>query len=238
MKDFKLPFPPSDNEHALPEVLYSRVRARVERERVSSTSMRMRVLVAFIAASCVTATVVVTASDMVYHRLAVGLYLAARSTPYSLLVLFLLTGLTLAATFVAISRGRRGFGSGLVALLVVAGLVAPVYAALVLVNPAHTNGPNPASVVISPWGGRCLVISAIVGGLVLATFTIALRRSAPVASGLRGGALGAAAGAWAGLSTFIFCPSGDPHHLLLGHVLPVVAFTLVGFIVTPRVLRL
>jgi hypothetical protein len=55
---------------------------------------------------------------------------------------------------------------------------------------------------------------------------------------LRGGTLGAAAGAWAGLGIFIFCPSGDPWHLLVGHVLPIVAVTLLGFIVIPRVLRL
>jgi hypothetical protein len=238
MKDFRRPFPSPDNAWAPSEVLYSRIRARVESERASSTSMRVRVIVAVLVASCLTAAVVLMASAIVYQRPAVGLYFAARSTPHLLLAFFLLIGLTLTATFIAISRGRRGFGSGLVSLLVVAGLVAPAYAALVLVSPVHTDGPNPASVVISPWGGRCLLISSIVGGLVLASFTIALRRSAPVASWLRGGALGAAAGAWAGLGTFMFCPSGDPQHLLLGHVLPVIAFTLVGFAAIPRALRL
>jgi hypothetical protein len=238
MKDFELRFPSADDERAPPDVLYSRVRARIESERASTTSMRVRVIVAFVIASCSTAGVVLTASDIVYQRWAVGLYFAARSIPYLLLVFCLLIGLTLTATFVAMSRGRRGFGSGLIPLLVVAGLVAPVYAVLVLVGPVHTDGPKVASVVISAWGGRCLVISSLVGGLVLASFTIALRRSAPVASWLRGGALGAAAGAWAGLSTFIFCPSGDLQHLLLGHLLPVVAFTILGFIAIPRALRL
>ena len=59
----------------------------------------------------------------------------------------------------------------------------------------------------------------------LAIFAVALRRAVAVASGLRGAALGAAAGAWGGLAVFAFCPSGETQHLLVGHVLPVALFT-------------
>jgi hypothetical protein len=76
-----------------------------------------------------------------------------------------------------------------------------------------------------------------VGLLVLISFTAALRRPAPVASRLRGAALGAAAGAWAGLSVFIFCPATEHRHLLVGHVLPIAAFTLLGLAAIPRALR-
>jgi hypothetical protein len=119
-------------------------------------------------------------------------------------------------------------------------LVAPIYAALVLVNPVHmlTDETVLSDLTISRWGLRCLVISAIVGLPVLATFTVALRRSIPTASGLRGAALGTAAGAWAGLSVFIFCPSGDLLHMLVGHVLPIAALTLVGTVSIPRILRI
>jgi hypothetical protein len=237
MEDTRIPLPSRADERAPPEVLRLRVRASVEKESASTTRMAVRVMVALIIASCLTAAVVLAASQMVYQRPAVGLYLAARSEHHLFLVFLLLTGLTVAATVVAVSRGRRGFGSGLVSLAAVAGLVAPVYAALVLVSPVHIN-PVHASVLISPWGGRCLALSLIIGIVVLTCFTVALRRSAPVASWLRGGTLGAAAGAWAGLGIFIFCPSGDPWHLLVGHVLPIVAVTLLGFIVIPRVLRL
>jgi hypothetical protein len=236
MKDSRISLPPCADERVPPEALRLRVRASVENESASSTQMGVRVAAALIIALCLTAAVVLAASQMVYKRLAVGLYLTTQSKPHLLFILLFLTGLTAAATFIAISRGRRGFGSDLVSLAAVAGLVAPVYAALVLVNPVHTD-PVHASVFISPWGGRCLAIALIVGILVLACFTVALRRSAPVATRLRGGALGAAAGAWAGLGIFIFCPSGDPHHLLVGHVLPVVAVTLLGFSVIPRALH-
>jgi hypothetical protein len=199
--------------------------------------MAVRIIVALIVASCLTAAVILIMSELVYQRLGVGLYLSAHSKPRVLIVFCGLTGLLLAATFVALSRGPRGFGLGFVSLAAVAALVAPVYAALVLASPVHTDA-GVTAVYISPLGGRCLAIAMIVGVLVLACFTVALRRSAPVASWLRGGTLGAAAGAWAGLGIFIFCPSGDPQHLLLGHVLPVAVLTLLGFIVIPRVIRL
>ena len=87
------------------------------------------------------------------------------------------------------------------------------------------------------WHGRDLRIESFCVHLcllVLVSFTAALRRSAPVASRLRGAALGAAAGAWAGLGVFLFCPATDHRHLLVGHVLPIAIFTLLGLAAVPR----
>jgi hypothetical protein len=180
------------------------------------------------------------ASQLVYHRYASGLEVAVPSAPYLLQVLLLLVALTFVATLIAMWRGRSGLGSGAISLYLASGLVAPIYAALVLISPVHmhTDEALLSDVTISRWGLRCLVISAIVGLLVLTTFTVALRRSIPTASGLRGSAIGTAAGAWAGLSVFIFCPSGDLLHILVGHILPIVALTLVGIVAIPRILRI
>jgi hypothetical protein len=49
--------------------------------------------------------------------------------------------------------------------------------------------------------------------------------------------VGAAAGAWAGLSVFIDCSATDEQHLLVAHVLPIAAFTLLGLAAIPRALR-
>jgi Negative regulator of sigma F len=95
------------------------------------------------------------------------------------------------------------------------------------------DDPSPGSVAMSPWGIRCFGIALLVGTLVLISFVLALRRSVPVASRLRGAALGAAAGAWAGLTVFAFCPSGDQWHILFGHVLPLVVLILLGALVAP-----
>jgi hypothetical protein len=116
-------------------------------------------------------------------------------------------------------------------------LAAPSYAVLTLINPIHAGDPLPPAVFISPWGVRCLLLCALVGSSVLLSFTLALRQAVPVAPSARSGALGATAGVWAGLAVFVFCPSADFAHLLLGHVLPVLAFTLLGCAALPRVLR-
>jgi hypothetical protein len=149
----------------------------------------------------------------------------------------LLLALTLGATLVALRRGHRGFGAGAGTLALTGLLVIPLYSALTLLQPLHLNDTQVANVTISPWGARCAVIASIVGLGVMACFAAALRRAAPVATGLRGAAIGAAAGMWAGLAVFMFCPSGDSQHLLVGHVLPLVALLGIGAVLAPRWLR-
>jgi hypothetical protein len=185
-----------------------------------------------------TAAVVLVASRIIYHRPALRVDMATRPTTHLLIVLLLLVGLTLAATLIAVGRGERGLGSGVVSLFMVSLFVTPIYAALTLANaPGAGEAATGSLTEVSPWGPRCLAMSAAVGLVVLISFTAALRRSAPVASRLRGAALGAAAGAWAGLSVFIYCPATAYHHLIVGHVLPIAALTLLGLSAIPRALR-
>jgi hypothetical protein len=223
-----------------PDPLFARIRADVRSTAAPRAGAQRRIAIAVSLAAAMALTVVVLASQLVYHRYASGLEVAAPSAPYLLQVLLLLVALTFDATVIAMWRGRNGLGSGAISLYLASGLVAPIYAALVLISPVHmhTDEAVLSDVMISRWGLRCLVISAIVGLLVLTTFTVALRRSIPTASTLRGAAIGTAAGAWAGLSVFIFCPSGDLLHILVGHILPIVAFTLVGIVFIPRMLRI
>jgi hypothetical protein len=185
-----------------------------------------------------TTAVVLVASQIVYHRPPLGVDMATHPTSQVLIVLLLLVGLTLAATLIAVGRSERGLGSGVVSLFLVTLLVTPIYAALTLAG-ALGGGEGAISSLagLSPWGPRCLGIAVAVGLVVLICFTAALRRSAPVASRLRGAALGAAAGAWAGLSVFIYCPATEYHHLIVGHVLPIAASTLLGLSAIPRALR-
>jgi len=222
-----------------PDPLFARIRADVRNTAAPRAGVQRRVAIAVSLAAALAGAVVILASQLVYHRYASGLEVAVPSAPYLLVVLFLLVALTFVATVIAMWRGRNGLGSGAISLYLASGLVAPLYAALVLVSPVHMHTGEAAlsDVTSSPWGLRCLVISAIVGSLALATFSVALRRSIPTASGLRGAAIGTAAGAWAGLSVFIFCPSGDLVHMLIGHILPIVALTLLGVVSIPRILR-
>jgi hypothetical protein len=220
-----------------PQVLHDRIRARISGESAPTPRTRKRIIAAVVAVPAIAALVVLIASQLVYHRFAVGLDVdSARATRLSLTMLALVV-MTAGATLVAIWRGRSGFGIGAVTLAIAAAVVAPVYAALTLIRPLHVDDDAIRNVVISPWGVRCAVIAAVVGLAAMAAFTAALRRAAPVASRLRGAAIGAAAGAWAGLAVFAFCPSGDQQHLIAGHLVPIIVLIGIGALLSPRVVR-
>lgn len=219
------------------EVLYRRIHAAVGTMPAPTMSTRTKIALALGAVLVLAAAVLLTASELVYDRQAMGLDVAPQSIAHLLTMLVLIVALTVVSTLVALSRGGSGLGPGVLPLGMVAALVAPVYASLVLESPVHAHDAGGLAVEISPWGLRCLVIAGIVGLFALTSFAAALRRAVPAASWLRGTALGAAAGAWAGLTVFLFCPSSEFRHLLIGHVLPVVAFTLLGAGLLPRALR-
>lgn len=226
----------SGPDFAPPEELFSRIRASVEASPASTISTRVRVAAALAAVPCLTAAVVLLGSQIMYQRPTAAVVHVAQSPVQFLVVLLLLAGLTLVATLVAVRRGAHGLGSAAVSLMMMAALVAPIYFLLSLASPLHADHPVATSVV-SPWGARCLAVAAVAGVIVLGCLAGALRGSVPVASGLRGAALGAAAGAWAGLGVYFFCPGGAVAHLLVGHVLPIAAFTLLGALVLRRALR-
>jgi hypothetical protein len=230
---------PFASDVAPPPELHARIRAAIAATPAPRVSSRLRVAAALAIVPCVAAAVLLIAARLVYGRPIVrpglGSAMAMDGASHLLILLILLVGLTLAVTLVAVARGRRGLGPGVVSLAALSLLVTPLHAALALGGWVPVG--EAIGLKLSPWGVPCLHIATAVGLLVLATFTVALRRSVPVASSLRGAALGAAAGAWAGLTVFVFCPAGEHQHLLVGHVLPIAAFTLLGLAVTPRLLR-
>jgi hypothetical protein len=224
---------------APPPELQARIRAAIAATPAPRVATRARVAIALAAAPCAAAAVLALATQVVFERglLRPGLRIDMGAWSPSLLVtLLVLLGLTLAVTSITVARGSHGLGVGAAWLVAVASLVTPVYAALSLSGAAHAAEPLGA-VALSPMGLPCLWIATAVGVLVLASLTAALRRSAPAASRPRGAAVGAAAGAWAGLTVFVFCPAGQLRHLLFGHVLPIAAFTLVGLVAVHRALR-
>ena len=225
---------PSRFEAMLPrETLYRRIRESITTTTATATSFRVRVAAALAASSLLAIAVVALAAQQTYGGHAMGLSGGAAATSRLLLVSCLLV----ASSTLVLRRGPSSLGTRAPALWLTASLAVPLYAALTLFHPVHAAAPLPAAVLISPWGLRCLLIAALVGTSVLLSFTLALRHAVPTAPAARSGALGATAGTWAGLAVFIFCPSADTTHLLLGHVLPVLAFTAIGCLALPRVLR-
>jgi hypothetical protein len=213
------------------ERLYARVRSAVASTPAATTRTRTRIVAALAIMPTLTTLIVLIASGLIYGQPAAGLDIDVASSAAVLTILALLTGLALASTVFALWQGRSGLGIASMWLASIAALVAPVYAALTVLQPVHSGAADDASltgVAISPWGLRCIFIACVVGASALTIFAVALRRAVAVAIGLRGAALGAAAGGWAGLAVFAFCPSGELQHLLVGHVLPILLLTLLG----------
>lgn len=201
----------------------------------SRTSKRISFVL--VAVPLLSALVVGIASYLAYGRPAAGLDLEVRSIERLWFALGVFGALTLAATYLALAQGRNGLGAMAAVLIAIACLIAPLYTILIAPEPIHASGTVLEATQISPWGARCLIVASIVIALALTGFLFALRRAVPVSVRLRGAALGAAAGAWAGLALLFFCPAADRLHLLVGHSLPVVAATLLGALLAPAALR-
>lgn len=222
------------------ERLYARVRSAVQSTPAATTRTRTRMLIALAIVPALTTLVVLIASEWIYGQPAAGLDIDVVSPGAAMTILALLAGLTLISTLFALWQARGGLGIAATWLASIAALVVPVYAVLTVLQPLHSGAADDVAftgVAISPWGWRCIFIATIVSASTLAIFAVALRRAVPAAGGLRGAALGAAAGAWGGLAVFAFCPSGELQHLLVGHVLPIALFTLLGGVVVARALR-
>ncbi|WP_437683918.1 NrsF family protein [Sorangium sp. So ce131] len=225
--------------HAPPAALTSSVRAAVKKTPASTIPVRARIVGAVAAIPGVLTAALVGADRIWDHQEPLRADLGTGSPVRLLVVLASLLAFTLLTTLIALRRGRHGLGSREQQLTVAAGLVVPVYAFSTLAWPLRSDHPAAlsAAAALHPLGLPCFAIAAIVGLVVLASVTSALRWSVPVASGARGAALGACAGAWSGLSVFIHCPAFETTHLIIGHFAPIVAFTLLGVSVVPRVLR-
>lgn len=220
-----------------PDELSRHIRAAVQAQKASTLRSNVRAAAAIIIAGLTTAAVVGAASAFVYGRQAAGLLAGWESPSAMAFIAMALLVLLLASTFMALWRGRSGLGAS-TALLTAAGVaIAPLYALLTLNNPARDIVETVNSVRISTYGVRCLVIASIVGVIVLGCLASAMRAAAPAGTRIRSMALGSAAGAWAGLALFVFCPSGEPLHLIVGHVLPVAALTALGAVALPPLLR-
>jgi hypothetical protein len=137
------------------------------------------------------------------------------------------------ATWAGVSRGRSMLGRPASWRLSVAVLtpVALATGALLagLVWPSTFSGASDLRHHVICAG--CTVLMAIGP---LAAFALLRRGSDPVAPGLSGAALGAAAGAWGATCIELRCGLATVDHVLLGHVLPVAALVVLGVIVGSR----
>ncbi len=78
-------------------------------------------------------------------------------------------------------------------------------------------------------GFRCLRLSCLMAAWPLVAFVMTRRGSDPTHPRLTGAAIGAAVGACVWVFVDMWCPVAYVPHLLIGHVLPFVGTTLLGF---------
>ena len=126
----------------------------------------------------------------------------------------------------ATARGRSTLGrSG--SLLFALAILAPVamFAWKYLVS---SRFPGMTDAAPDRPGFRCLELSGLLSAWPLVALVMTRRGTDPVHPHLTGAAIGAAVGACAWVFVDLWCAVAYVPHLLLGHVLPLVACTLVG----------
>lgn len=87
------------------------------------------------------------------------------------------------------------------------------------------------------FGWRCFALTSLTAPWPFLALAYASRRVEPRHPGTAGAALGAVAGAWAAVMVELWCPLAVQDHVLVGHVLPLVALVLAGSVAGSRMFR-
>lgn len=160
----------------------------------------------------------------------------SRSSAYYLMLAALWLGVTGLALWAGVARGRSMLGRPPWARAAVAtSTPLALLATAALAGGAVPPGGEVAGVhehVV------CAAFTVLFALGPLAALAALRRRGDPVAPRLSGAAMGAAAGAWGAVSIELRCEHAQLDHVVLGHVLPVVALVLLGIILGDRVLAL
>ena len=165
--------------------------------------------------------------------LLVGPNLSGRPRGYVTAVVVAWLPIAVAATWASVGRGRSMLGRPAHWLLAVIALT-PValmaaWAAVALVwPPALVNAAGTKQHVF------CDVVLLVLSVGPLLAFGALRRGSDPVSPRLTGAAIGTAAAAWAAIVHHLLCALTSPFHIMFGHVVPVLAVTMVGTVVTAR----
>ncbi|KYF77610.1 hypothetical protein BE17_26780 [Sorangium cellulosum] len=218
--------------------LHARLAKAIAEAPASPTPLPDRLVLVACALPCVVA-VTLLGRRALFGRSVLRADLPSLPPEQLMLELVLLALLTVGTTAVAVRPGPAGFGSAARLLGATSLAAAPAFLVIVLLLPLQSADAEAvlASAGLHPFGLPCMAIAALVGTFALGALSWALRHAVPVSARLRGAALGAASGAWAGLALVIHCPASALLHVLASHVAPVVVFTVLGMLVVPAVVR-
>lgn len=140
--------------------------------------------------------------------------------------------LAIAASAIGWHRGRSMAGRSTTWLALPPALL-PVLT-LAWLTSFHSLYTEPFSRV----GYRCLALSMVIGGSLLAATVFVRRRTVLASPYVSGASLGAVVAAWSAVMVDLWCPLTNLPHVLVGHVLPIVllvgAGTALGRLLPPR----
>jgi hypothetical protein len=85
-------------------------------------------------------------------------------------------------------------------------------------------------------GFKCLGLSTLLSSALLGSLVVARRGTDPVQPHVTGAAFGVASAAVAAAFTDLWCPVGAPMHVIIGHIVPMILFGVVGALVGNRIL--
>ncbi len=136
----------------------------------------------------------------------------------------------------ALARGRSAIGRPRPWLLVLAiGTPATLFAMMFGFAVAH---PEVTSVHPERLGLKCLGLTVAAAVFPLLSLALLRRGSDPVHPVATGAAFGSACGASAGVMVEMWCPVATPAHVAIGHILPILALTLIGALLGSRVIAM
>jgi hypothetical protein len=144
--------------------------------------------------------------------------------------------IALAALWAAVGRGGQMIGRSTLQLVATA-LLAPA-AFFVWKIVWSRQFAHMADAVARRPGFRCLALTIVLAAWPFAVLALLRRGSDPTHPRALGAALGVASGAAAAVLVDLWCPVGYPGHVLLGHLVPIVALGLAGVLVGQRLIAL
>src|SRR5262249_19427774 len=148
-----------------------------------------------------------------------GADFSTRPVPFLILTLVGWGAIALLATLGGVGRGGSMLGRSARVLVVVALVTGPGLLAWMMLRTSMYRGTSgfPASLRLHL---ACFVSPALMAVGPFAALVVVRRGSDPVHPRASGAALGAVAGAWAGVMIDLHCPVSDTLHVAMAHLVP------------------
>jgi hypothetical protein len=164
-----------------------------------------------------------------------GADFSTRPLPFLVLTLVGWVAIALLATWGGVGRGGSMLGRSARVLVTVAVVTGPGLLAWMLLGTSMYPGTMgfPASVRLHV---ACFASTVLMAVGAFAALVIVRRGTDPVHPRVSGAALGAVAGAWAGVMIDLHCPVSDTLHVAMAHLVPELVLALTGALLGRRLL--